>query len=110
MLYLTQAHRERYLNALETIYTTTDTAGKARYGESFRSAHYFGALHNSVDYCFHGNLAFLTAHPAFALEVRQLIVRERPSVNSRRNSLSSVAPRQGIAYGCVYPPPRACAV
>ena len=67
----------------QVIYTISDEVGRKRYGQDFRSHKYFGALHNSIDYCFHGNLAFLTAHPAFSLELDRSLRAVDPTVGSQ---------------------------
>ena len=61
----------------------SDEVGRKRYGQDFRSHKYFGALHNSVDYCYHGNLAFLTAHPAFSLELDRALRAVDPTVGTQ---------------------------
>ena len=70
---LNPSDRERYLEALEVFHTISHADGAAAYGSSFRNGAYFAALHNAKDYCYHNNLVFLTSHPAFNLQVDEML-------------------------------------
>jgi len=71
---LTDGDREAYLRALEVFYRVNETEGAARFGARFRNGAYFTALHNSKEYCYHDNLQFLTSHPAFGLQVEEMLL------------------------------------
>ena len=77
---LSAEDRDAYLDAMREIYELSDAAGRARYGANFRSGAYFTAKHASADFCFHGNLAFLTTHPAFTLELERSLRSVNASV------------------------------
>jgi len=75
---LTTADREKYFKALKKIYSMKDVAGKALYGDRFRSAevlllkHLNGAGTSDCDH-WHDGPAILTHHVAFTLEVEQAL-------------------------------------
>ena len=77
---LSTEDRDAYLDAMREIYELSDAAGRARYGANFRSGAYFTAKHASSDFCYHGNLAFLTTHPAFTLELERSLRSVNASV------------------------------
>ena len=82
---LTAADLSTYFGALERVYnasggSTDAEAARAQYGARFRSHDYFVALHNSQQYCYHKNLAFLTSHPAFTLELERALQAIEPSI------------------------------
>ena len=79
---LTDADREAYLSALEVLHTVDDAEGRRRYGADFANGAYFAKLHNANKYCYHNNLAFLTTHPAFTLQVENMLLRINASAPS----------------------------
>ena len=66
---LSDEDRNRYFAALEIVYSTSLDDGIALYGAHYKDYKYFTILHNTNVYCYHHNLAFLTTHPAFTLEL-----------------------------------------
>lgn len=70
---MTDADRTLYLDALEIVYNTSMADGIAIYGKRFKDHAYFTALHNSKKFCYHKNLAFLTSHPAFTLQLEHAL-------------------------------------
>lgn len=71
---LSDADRNHYLDALEIMYTITQEEGQAKYGHNFVDHGHLGALHGSSLFLYHGNLAFMTAHPMFILKAEKSLL------------------------------------
>ena len=79
---LTDDDRNSYLEALEKVFTLSDTEGRDAYGDEFVSHAHLTSLHNSLRYHYHGNLAFLTSHPAFQLKIEESLRSINPGLST----------------------------
>ena len=77
---LTKVDREAYFDALQTVFLTTQEDGEALYGKDFTSHGKLAELHNSEDNIYHGNLFFLTSHPAMQLRLEASLRSVNPAV------------------------------
>lgn len=77
---LTDNDREAFLEAVHTIYTVSQSDGEAMYGDDFTAHAQLVGMHNSNVYTFHGNLVFMTSHPAFQLKFENSLRSINPSV------------------------------
>jgi hypothetical protein len=66
--------REKYLSAMEIVYSVDDVTGKKLYGDDFLSHSQLAALHNTDTYRFHANTFFLTSHPAITLKLERSLL------------------------------------
>ena len=73
---LTAADRERYFDALATVYRTSQEDGERAFGPMFRSAawlvreHLYGAAQRECDH-WHDDAGFLTHHVGITLQLEQ---------------------------------------
>ena len=77
---LTDDDREAYFEAVHTVFTTDEKAGKELYGDAFTSHDELAALHNSKYFMYHGNLFFQTSHPAMQMRFERSLRAVNPSV------------------------------
>jgi len=82
---LTDADREAFFDALETMYDTDDVTGKSLYGDKYASAEYFSYKHltgagtTDCDH-WHDGAGFPTIHTAFTLFAEQALQSIDPAI------------------------------
>ena len=82
---LTDNDREEFLDAFHTLWEVNTVDGMAKYGERYKSLHYFAALHNdgggnSVCDEFHGGVGFLNNHMYLSAYLEQSMQLVNPKV------------------------------
>ena len=82
---LTDTDREEFLDAFHTLWEVNTVDGMAKYGERYKSLHYFAALHNdgggnSVCDEFHGGVGFLNNHMYLSAYLEQSMQLVNPKV------------------------------
>lgn len=75
-----EADLKKYFKAVQIMYSTSQTEGQALYGKNFISASHLTASHDSKDFTYHGNLYFLTSHPAMQIRFETSLLSIDPSV------------------------------
>lgn len=60
--------REAFFSAMEVVFSVPTADGQELYGDDYFSYSWFVALHASSVYTYHGNLMFLTSHPAMQIK------------------------------------------
>ena len=84
---LTDADRDRYFEALHTVYATEQAEGVAKYGRNFKSAawlvreHLYGAADKSCDH-WHDDAGFLNHHVGITLQLEASLRSVDPHVCS----------------------------
>jgi hypothetical protein len=77
---LTQKDRDEYFNTMQKMFLRTQKEGEEIWGKDFTSHGTLSALHNSQDYTYHGNLFFLTSHPAMQMRLERSLRAIYPAV------------------------------
>lgn len=65
---ISKPDREAFFDAMEVVYSMPTADGQEIYGEDYVSYAFFVALHSSSVYNYHGNLMFMTSHPAMQIK------------------------------------------
>ena len=79
---LTDVDRDRFLDALQVMYSTPLIEGRKKFGSEFMTAGYFAALHNTDEFCYHGGDMFVTTHGAFQLWLERSLRTIDPTLPS----------------------------
>jgi hypothetical protein len=77
--------REEFLDAFHTLWTTSTTDGKMKYGDAYKSLFYFASLHNDAGanaQCdeFHGGNGFVNNHLLLSAYLEQSLQLVNPRV------------------------------
>ena len=79
---MTDVDRDRFLDALQVMYSTPLIEGRKKFGAEYMTAGYFAALHNTDEFCYHGGDMFVTTHGAFQLWLERSLRTIDPTLPS----------------------------
>jgi hypothetical protein len=70
----------RFFVAMKILYTRTQEEGVKEFGKNYLSYQHLTGLHNTHDFQYHGNMFFLTSHPAMQVKFEKSLLSIDPGV------------------------------